>query len=163
MTDAMTAYASASDECDPAGSHVVASEGSDRRARTTQRTLAGRVVLLSGVLGQRDHGRPDINDARKPVANDDGSEHGTSGGVHDLRTLLQRLAGVQHVIGQQHPAAVDELSVEAAQARAILSVHAEWCKRAGWVREAAPAVEQTSDRVRQEGSTCCGTRNDFGR
>ena len=75
--------------------------------------------------------------------------HGAAGLAHALGALRHHLPRVAHVVGQQHAAALDEVLVERPQRRR-LALLLERRERTRRMREAAAAVEQAGNRVRQQ-------------
>src|SRR5688572_27773553 len=83
------------------------SEGRDRNAGAAQRTIGRRKVLRRPVFRERIVLHVQSGDRLHPVVDLGGGNHDAAAGANELGAADERLAGVPHVVHEEHLLAMD--------------------------------------------------------
>src|SRR5687768_878901 len=137
------------------------SEGRDRDMGRAQRALFRRIVGRRLVLDQRHVGHTEADGRLAPIDDLHGPDDSAAGTRHEIVALLERRAGVAHVVDDQHALALHPGRIERAENRMAVVIRKRR-ERVRRVRHRPAAVEQPRNGVREQRAAGGRAGHDFG-
>src|SRR3954452_8988979 len=139
------------------------SKTGDRNLLRAQWTIGRLEILRRLVVGEGDVREPEIDDRFAAIVDFGGGDDSRARLLHQGRAARERLAGVPDIVCEQDALAVQLAAVERAQREAGGGVVVERREAARGMCQAAAAVEEPGNRVRQQRTAGNRTGDDFRR